>query len=220
MPRRRAPVPPQAAPEWASGFGRKLAWLAVRTDDPGPVVTALGVREARAATWPEAVDAAYDGATLITPPLPGPGGDWVLVAGVDLDVSSLLDRLPGLSQRLGEVQLFATQRVSGYAAWARAVDGRLLRVFERGDGELLRWVGAPEDAERALGLDPLDGLATLAAVLAWDEESVDDGLADDAYRWLEMDEDCVGRLAAAWSICPFDLALGPDDPQPTVGALP
>lgn len=193
LDRFRQQQPTSPAPDSADGFGRKLTWVAVRTTDRDAVVAALGVVDAQPATWSEAVDAAYEGRLLVTPPLAGVGGHWVLAAGDDLD--ECLERLPVLSTQLGtEVQYFATHRVSGYSCWARAVDGRLVRAFERGDGELLRWVGAPGEVEIGAGLDQLE-------------------------RWLEMDEDQVGEVADGWSLCPYDRALTPADGQPLVGEL-
>lgn len=217
MPRAEPPGPEPAhhrdPSDHADGFGRKLAWLALRTTDRDAVVAALGLADVRAAAWGEAVDAAYEGDVLVTPPLSGAQGAWVLVAGDDLDDGP--DRLAGLSRRLGtEAQLFATHRVSAYAAWARAVDGRLVRAFERADGELVRWVGAPDEVEQAVGLAALVGLADRAQVTAWDVAA-----GDDAHPWLAMDEDEVGQVAQAWSLSPFDRALSPADGVPLVGVL-
>ena len=65
------------------GFGHKQAWLAVRDGDIAAVVAALGLRDLGPAPWRTAVDMAYltDDRVVVTPPLAGAGGPWVLVAG-------------------------------------------------------------------------------------------------------------------------------------------
>jgi hypothetical protein len=110
----------------AMGFGPKMAWLAVRGDDPVQVLKALGLRDsdflgtvdARAA-----LDLAHftdDRVAAVA--VPG----WVLVAGRWLfPFRGTAD----LSAALGtEVQSFATHRGLLVHRWERAVDGDLSDV--------------------------------------------------------------------------------------------
>lgn len=185
------------------GFGPKQAWLAVRGGDAAVVVVALGLRDLGEVGWRTGVDMAYltDDRLLLTPPLPGAGGtDWVLVAGRWLLDESSVD-VAALSARLGrEVQAFATYRTHEVHRWQRAVDGVLVRAFGfRGDtGEVTRWTGEPDAAERAAGLP-----ASLAA-----EPDVLVGEVD------------VLRLAGAWSVDPTTLEGRPAPGPPRVAAVP
>ncbi|GAA1770441.1 hypothetical protein [Luedemannella helvata] len=188
--------------ETMMGFGFKQAWLAVRDGDPAAVVAALGLRDLGPAPWRTAVDMAYltDDRVVVTPPLPGAGGPWLLVAGrwLLLRAYRTLD-LGALSTTLGtEVQLFATHRVSETHRWARAVGGFVLRDFEHaGDrGEVVVWHGEPDAAELAAGLP-----ATL-----------DDDLD------ILVSEDDVMAVAAAWSVDPTSIDGRPATASPHVAA--
>jgi hypothetical protein len=75
--------------------------------------------------WAAAVDALYEPgeqAVAITPALPGQGGAWVLATGFTLAVQ--MPDIALLSQKTGgEVQYFASHRVSETHIWARASAG-------------------------------------------------------------------------------------------------
>jgi hypothetical protein len=168
-------------PGQAIGFGYTCAWLAVRTTAPGDVVRALALEEVEAVGWPGGVDAAYDGAVFVTPPVDG----WVLVASTALpafgdDAGSPVALIERLSAALAtEVQYFGTHRVVEYHAWAVARNGRRERAFA--------WLG-----ERG-------------------EVLVDEGARRAGEPTLEPtgespDEDTVMRVAAAWSVDPTGLA--------------
>lgn len=60
------------------------------------------------------------------------------------------ERMVGLSKQFGETQLFASVRTSSCYLWARAVNGKLLRLFYNGDGER-RVVGESTEAEKEQG---------------------------------------------------------------------
>jgi hypothetical protein len=185
------------------GFGRKQAWLAVRSDDLGSVIGALGLRDLGPVPWREAVDVAHltDDRLAVTPPLPGARDfRWVLVAGRRLFTMSLVDVVALSATLTTEVQFFATHRVTEFHRWQRAVDGVLVRAFGYlgESGELTEWRGDPDDAELALGL-PVDP-TTDGDVLV--------GEAD------------VARLAEAWSLDPNELEGRPAPGRPHVAAEP
>ncbi|WP_344133733.1 hypothetical protein [Luedemannella flava] len=181
------------------GFGHKQAWLAVR--DGAAAVAALGLRDLGPAPWRTAVDMAYltDNRLVVTPPLPGAGGAWQLVAGRwlmlryhDLDIAKL-------SVDLGtEVQLFATHRVVETHRWARAAHGTVLREFGyAGDtGELVAWHGRPDEVETALGLP------------AEPDDDVD----------ILVSEHDVMTVARAWSVDPTSIDRQPAAGPPRVAA--
>jgi hypothetical protein len=140
------------------GFGFKLAWYAVRSDDPAAVMAALGLRDLGLTPWREAVDLAYltDDRLVVTPPLPGARkASWVLVAGLRLAASAGTAEVVALSVALStEVQLFVTHRVAELHRWTRAVDGVLVREFGYvGEtGVVTHWRGDPDSFELELGL--------------------------------------------------------------------
>src|SRR5947209_6901242 len=104
-------------------FGFKTAWLAIDTLNTAEVVEALHLRHVRRATWAEGL---YQG-TFVAPPVLG----WTLVEGVRPGAGEprFLPFLEALSGRFGEVQYFGTHRVVDYHAWAKALDGRVIRSY-------------------------------------------------------------------------------------------
>lgn len=163
--------------------------------EPGAVLIALGLRDLGAVSWRAAVDLAYltDDRLLLTPPVPGVGGRWVLLAGRWLlRPQSTMDSEDGptrpdpaeLSDRLGtEVQRLSTYRSGELHGWERAVDGLLTRAFAYAGQTVTRWMGPPDAVERAAGLPP----------------TLDD--PDD----LLIGERDVLRVAAGWSVDPSRL---------------
>jgi hypothetical protein len=113
------------------GFGPKMAWLAVRHDDPAKVLSGLGLRDLGLTDARAGLDLAHftDDRVVVTPPIDG----WVLVVGRWLFG---LPSAAALSVTLGtEVQYFATHRGLLTHRWERAVEGDLLDVFRSGDDE-------------------------------------------------------------------------------------
>jgi hypothetical protein len=165
------------------GFGHKQAWLAVRDGDPFTVASVLGLRDLGPVSWRSGIDLAYltDDRLVFTPPLPGArDAHWLLVCGRWLLRTVSSGEVVKLSEQLGgEVQFFATYRVSEMHGWTRAVDGVLVRAFGfvGETGEVTEWRGDPDDVERAVGLPPaLDGEGDVL-----------------------VSEDDVMRIADAWS---------------------
>jgi hypothetical protein len=183
------------------GFGRKQAWLAVRGDDPVAVIGGLGVLDLGEVGWRDGLDLVHltDDRLAVTPALPGArDASWVLVVGRHLLTAFDAPEVVALSAALGtEVQYFATHRVGELHRWGRAVDGVLVRDFGfLGEtGEVIRWRGDPDEAERGIGL-PLDLPAP--------------GVDPD----ILLGEADVMHLAAAWSVDPTAL-----DGRPSPGPL-
>jgi len=190
MPRRKVEDPDQPLP-----FGPQVAWLALDTTDIQAVAGALGLRNARAVTWEQGVEAAYRLSVFVTPPL----GDWTLAVstalfpldGVEAFVKPLLERL---SRQFGDAQYFCTQRDLELHAWSRARKGRLVRGYGwLGQQGLTLWdEGAPTRDERDLGFRPSE------------EQSPAAGQGDDEVISVP-DEDFVMQLASLWSIDPTTL---------------
>lgn len=143
--------PPVARPGEAIGFGYKCAWLAIRDRTPAQVIAAVPVKDARAASWTDGIDAAYEGRLFVTPAIDG----WVLVAGKIFDA---LDppRITALSRALDtDVQGFVSHRVVEQHAWMWARAGVMVRAFGYlGESDQILFDdGAPTDAELAIGDD-------------------------------------------------------------------
>lgn len=148
-------------PDLPAAFGYRMAWLAVRTRDTGGVLRALDLTaDAEAANWASGLGAVYDpqlGESLVfvSPPVNG----WTLVASsalpapvsrrfVDKNIPLLLD----LSKHFVEVQYFAGFPDIDFFAWARVIEGRLLRAFAINDEGLVWNKGRPTREEKAMGL--------------------------------------------------------------------
>jgi hypothetical protein len=146
-------LPPEASiPDRPVDFGYKMVWLAVSTTDKRALAIALGHPTSQPCNWKIGIERAYENDIFITPPI----ANWTLVVGMKLPsadangsevvVDELLARL---SREFGEAQWFANHRIVSYAAWAKAVGGRVIRHFsylgER--GETLRADGQPTAGE-------------------------------------------------------------------------
>lgn len=180
------------------GFGYKQAWLAIREGDASSLIAQLGLRDLGPVPWQEGIDLAYltDDRLALTPPLVGAGGaSWLLAVGRCLMRANATVDVAGLSATLGrEVQFFASHRVVELHRWERGREGLLERAFEYvgESGEVRRWHGDPDPAERAVGLP---------AALS---EEVD----------VLVGEEDVMAVAAAWSVDPSAI-----DGRPVPGPL-
>lgn len=148
----QAPAPDEVPAERQPvGFGPKTVWVAVRDRSLDEVASALRLADAERVEWDPGVAVAVedDVRVFVTPPVDG----WTLAVGAALDWSpgEVAEWLATLSRALGEVQFFGTHRVGDYAAWARAVDGEVRRVFVF-TGDVVE-EGTADDAERSLGID-------------------------------------------------------------------
>jgi hypothetical protein len=174
----------------ASVFETPSRWLAVRSQNPQAVQTALGVQHPRACSWSDALATPVEPRLFISPPVNG----WIVVMGCDLpdpanDIDECFKFLTSLSQKLGEVQFFARNRAVSHHGWARLSGGKVLRGYAWA-GETLWNQGPVTSAERDLKLRFLDYTQTTDT---W-------GLAE--RELLSLNTDRVVRLAAAWSIDP------------------
>lgn len=169
-------------------FGYKFRWIVIDTTDASAVVSALGLKDVRPATWD--IDPYGHEGVFVSPSVLG----WTYVLGlyVEPHFPRFLPLLGGLSQRFGEVQYFATHRVVELHAWARAIGGRFVRgycwVGER--GEIVMDVGGLTPEEEELGFSRFINSHTASG----DWEGVD----------FPHEED-VMRIAGKWSINPQEL---------------
>lgn len=175
---------PKVKPDSPIPFGYKSSWLAIRTDSPDGVTTAMQLRGVLESNWRLGLEDAYGGGVFVTPNCKG----WVLVVSSNLPELSPTkrdDRLTPLIKRLckkfDDVQYFGTHRVVQYSGWLRAKDGKIVRRYGYvGDkGFTICDEGSPTVEEKKLRL-------------AFDETT-------------HPTEDDVMKLAGAWSIDPTKL---------------
>jgi hypothetical protein len=174
----------------ASLFEGPSRWLAVRSQNPQVIQSALGVQHARACSWSDALATPFEPRLFISPPVNG----WIVVMGCDLpdpsdDVDECYKFLAGLSQRLGEVQFFTRNRAIAHHGWVRMDSGKVLRAYVWA-GETIWSQGTATEAERELKMRCLP-YAESAEVLGYAGREA-----------LSNNTERVVRLAAAWSLDP------------------
>jgi len=181
-----APTPPEP-------FGYKTAWFAVRSKDPRAVASALELQNPQPVSWQYGVLHAHeynDYDIFVTPPVNG----WVLAVGMPIIWEAdnhASQRMVELSKQFHESQLFGSVRTSDAYLWARASNGKLVRLFYEGDGER-RVLGDETEAEKTLGFRFFDASSPEANQPGYWQRS------DLTYP----DEECVLKVAALWSVDP------------------
>lgn len=179
-----------------SPFGYKTAWFAIHSEDMNTVAASLGLQNIQSASWEYGVWHAVetdDYQIYVTPPVKG----WILSVGVPILYEAdgnAIERMVALSRQFGEVQFFASMRVSSAYMWACASKGKLRRWFYEGDGTR-RVQGEETAGEKELNLRFFD---------ASSPESKQPGY------WQRNDlqypeEEHVLQVAAKWSVNPMNL---------------
>ena len=138
-----------------------MAWLAVRTRDTGAVIDILGLTEPRVANWKSGLGTVYDEDlgeqhVFVSPPVNG----WTFVVGMPLPapmgrrfVDKSVPLLLELGARFVEVQYFCSYPVLDFFAWARVIEGKMVRAFAINDEGAVIWnKGRPTKEEKAMGL--------------------------------------------------------------------
>jgi hypothetical protein len=201
-------------PEAPQPFGYRMSWLAIRSRDTDAVVAALGLTETEGANWSSGLGTVYDGKVgadriFVSPPVNG----WTLVAGHALPQPAsrrLVDKttplLMALADRFVEVQYFASYPQVDFFAWARVIEGRMIRAFAINDAGMVWNRGRPTKEERGLGLKLLD-------VRGVKGRKGDAGEAIVIYPT----EQHMMQLAAKWSLDPSRLGAG--EAAPSLGVV-
>ena len=189
-------------PDRPAGFGYRMAWLAVRSRDPRTVAEALGLVDATPCNWNSGIGTVYDRKlgedhVFVTPPVNG----WVFVVGLTLPhpagpvfADKCTPLLVGLGGRFVEVQYFFSYPPIDMFAWARMIDGRLMRAFATGDEGVIWNKGKTTREERDLGLKMFE----LRGVKGRRGDAGGEII-------LHPTEDHVMRLAHRWSLDPTTL---------------
>ena len=206
---------PKPTPDNPVSFGRKCSWLAVQCNNPLEIVKALQLIDIRESGWRSGVNASRassQGHVFVSPPVK----EWVLAIGdfpttgdrhhLDLCTPLLLK----LGQQFSDVQFFGTHRVTSYCAWARLVEGQIIRQYSWIDGASYWDVGVETPEEVSLGMHFED-----SANIDWPE---DEAAADElAETYPIPGESDVLNIAGAWSIDPTTLSQ--QDLPPSIGYL-
>jgi hypothetical protein len=201
-------------PDQPQAFGYKMAWLAVRTRDMRAVVDALGLIEPEPANWKSGLGTVYDPLlgdwhVFVSPPVNG----WILVASRTLPspasrrlVDKTLPMLHELADRFVEVQYFASYPELDFYAWARVIEGRLLRAFAINDEGMVWNKGKITKEERGLGLKMFEVRGVR-------------GRRDEAGKevMLYPTETHMMQLALKWSLDPT--RLDPAQAGPALGVI-
>jgi hypothetical protein len=223
-------------------FGYKVSWFAVKAADPEAVLAALEFGKGTPANWTSGLAAAsrdprYRNTgpwVFLSPSISG----WVLVVSFGLpypvapglpdhEIGKKFDVLfARLMRQFDDVQFFGSYRVVGFVAWARALQGRPVRVFAYadGDGEVRANIGQQTPEEAKLRFADLSGLSPTAArdklnEMAKQREAEESALVAkgltprDAHAKVQKnarepfpDEHDVVQLAGLWSIDPSRLS--------------
>ena len=175
-------------------FDQPVRWLAVKSNNPSTVQSALGLQAAVPCSWEEGLHEARDQKMFVSPPING----WVVVVGSALpdpadDVDGCFHFLRELSHEVGQVQFFTVNRVLNYHGWALVDRGNVFRAYAWA-GETLWNQGPLTAAERELQLRCFD-YATDRNVFAQREP-------------LIANTEKVPRLASRWSVDPMGLRDG------------
>jgi hypothetical protein len=191
-----------ATPDRPAPFGFKMAWLAVRTRDTARLIEVLGLAQPEACNWRAGIGTVYDDElgekhVFVSPPVNG----WTFVVGLSLPYPvgrSFVDKCTPTLLALGtefiEVQYFFSYPLIDFFAWARVVDGKLVRAFAIGEEGVIWNKGKPTKEEKTLGLK----LFELRGVRARSGDAGGEIL-------LYPTEEHVMRLASRWSIDPTRL---------------
>jgi hypothetical protein len=201
-------------PDQPHAFGYKMAWLAIRTRDTGAVIESLGLKQVEAANWSSGLGTVYDQAlgemhVFVSPPVNG----WTLVVSPSLPspisrrfVDKNVPLLLALANRFVEIQYFASFSDIDFYAWARVIEGRMVRAFAINDEGIVWNKGKPTKEERAMGLK----LFEVRGVKGRRGEAGDEIV-------LYPTETHMMQLAMKWSLDPT--RLDPAAAAPALGAI-
>jgi hypothetical protein len=118
-------------PDSPVAFGYKCQWFAVKTNDTQAVLDAMKLKNIQITNWKTGIEGAYEGYYFISPPING----WTLVINSIMpDLSGTespnpLNVISDLSSSFGESYYFGTHRVVEYHAWAKSINGKLIRAY-------------------------------------------------------------------------------------------
>ncbi|MCS1407502.1 MAG: hypothetical protein M2R45_00660 [Verrucomicrobia subdivision 3 bacterium] len=170
-------------------FDRPRCWLAIRSRNLSEVQAALGLTNSVPCSWMKGlVEAMAANRLFVSPPISG----WILVFGPHLptpsdDIDQCFRFVTNLSAELGEVQYFCGDSVTYEHAWARVIDGMVVRGYAWYQ-ETLWNQGVFSEAERKTGMDTFDYGESM------------DASAYDAQELYRKNTERLFDLAGRWSV--------------------
>ena len=187
-------------------FGYKTAWYAIKGETSLSVIEKLKLTVISEANWKIGLSG---GGIFVSPVI----DDYVLV--IDLPHWSIDDvkghGLEEVAKLFSELQYFGSHRMADYYAWAKSVDGKLLRCYSYVGGEgHLENEGELTTEELALGFDKYPK-----------EDNFDEWTDEDWETAVFPDEESVIGIAQAWGIDPLfcDGTFGNEKYEKNVGYL-
>lgn len=177
------------------GFGYKIMWFAVKSNDPNKLAEIMGIKIIQKANWKTGIDYAYERGVFITPNI----DNWIIVVGCNLphgdskkSIENVKSILMKLSQEFGDAQFFCTHRVVELHTWVKSTKGQIDRVYSYvGEGgENIVVEGIPTAIEKPLFL--INTLLPESKQAGYYER-------DDL---VYPDEKLVMKIAENWSINP------------------
>lgn len=121
----------ESEPDLPIGFGYNCQWFVVKTTDTKALQEAINLKNVHVSNWKTGIEGSYEGYYFISPPING----WTFIINSNMpDLSGKESPYPltvitDLSQRFGEAYYFGTHRIVDYHAWAKAVNGKVLRAY-------------------------------------------------------------------------------------------
>ena len=207
-PGARRTIVPSASGVPVHFLGRLHGWVAVRHSRPEDVRDALGLSRPVYCDWSAGFSRPAPGSRLFISP---PVGEWILVFGPrlptpDEDIDRCFRFLAHLSRSQGEAQYFHSDTVSCQHAWARMVDGQVIRGYAWHQ-ETIWNQGEITDAERKTG------------VRTFDYEEAPDPAALGMREVYRLNAERVFGIAERWSINPRRIRHSPMLPPGLSGDL-
>ena len=146
-------------PDRPLAFGYQMGWLAIRTRDTERVAERLALTDTISVNWNNGLGTVYhategETAVYVTPPVNG----WTFVIGLSLPqpmgkafVDKTIPLLLDLGSQFIEVHYYLAYPPLDCFAWARVIDGRIVRAYAVNDEGIVWNKGKPTREEKTLG---------------------------------------------------------------------
>ena len=198
--------PPKKIEEYSSTirtkpqpFGYKANWIALNSNQIEKILESLEYDKSVKTNWEIGVNATFQNRNLrfICPTI----DNWTLILGDSIDyVSSneVKSKLSELSKLFGEAYYFGSFRGTGYASWAKYINGKEIRAFLIDDADVFYSVGKLEEEETIL-------VAKRKSELNMeDKEDIEYHQKFDFLNLLGTEDDVL-LMAEKWTINPMEL---------------
>lgn len=182
-------------------FGYKTNWIVVKSKQSKELLNILKYEKLVETNWEIGVDATFQNRKLrfICPSL----NNWTIIVGESIDYVNSISakrKLSELSKRYGETYYFGSYRGTGYASWAKYINGKEERAFLLDDGDVFYSYGELEEEEKELVTE---------RKFALEKKNKEDVEYHQKYDFLSLlgTEDDVLLMAEKWTINPMELHM-------------